>query len=192
MMGWRAQHWTLLLLTMVAYTGVPAQADDSAAKPPRPNILFLLADDMRWDSLGCTGNKVAVTPNLDALASGGTLFRNNFVTTSICCVSRASILSGQYARRHGINDFVTPFSPAAFAGTYPALLRAAGYRTGFIGKFGVGERMPEKEFDYWRGFPGQGHYFQKGDPTHLTKRMADQALEFLSAADRRPFCLSVS
>jgi arylsulfatase A-like enzyme len=152
----------------------------------------LLADDMRWDALGCTGNRLGRTPNLDALAARGVVFRNHFVTTSICCVSRASIFSGQYARRHKINDFVTPFTPEAFARTYPALLRAAGYRTGFIGKFGVGEKMPEKEFDYWKGFPGQGHYFEKGETTHLTKRMGDQAMEFLLAGDPRPFCLSVS
>jgi arylsulfatase A-like enzyme len=182
----------LLVVAAVAGSCEAVRAEDTSRKPAPPNILFLLADDLRWDGLGCTGNRLARTPNLDALASKGALFRNYFVTTSICCVSRASILSGQYARRHGINDFATPFSPAAFAATYPALLRAAGYRTGFIGKFGVGERMPEKEFDYWRGFPGQGNYFEKGDPVHLTKRMGDQALEFLSAGDRRPFCLSVS
>jgi arylsulfatase A-like enzyme len=147
---------------------------------------------MRWDALGYTGNRLARTPNLDKLAARGTLFRNHFVTTSICCVSRASILSGQYARRHGINDFSTAFSPAAFSRTYPALLRTSGYRTGFIGKFGVGEQMPEKEFDYWRGFPGQGNYFEKGDPAHLTQRMGDQTLEFLRTRDTRPFCLSVS
>ncbi len=166
----------------------PAPAAD---RPP--NIVFLLADDLRWDALGCTGSPVARTPHLDALAARGVNFRNHFVTTSICCVSRASILSGQYARRHGINDFQTAFTPAAFAQTYPALLRAAGYRTGFIGKYGVGTVMPEKEFDDWRGFPGQGRYFEKGDPGHLTAKMGDQALEFLRGCDAaRPYCLSVS
>lgn len=181
-----------LLLLAACCTGGLARAEDAAGKPARPNILFLLADDLRWDGLGCTGNRLGKTPNLDALAARGVVFRNHFVTTSICCVSRASIFSGQYARRHKINDFVTPFMPEAFARTYPALLRKAGYRTGFIGKFGVGEVMPEKAFDYWKGFPGQGHYFEKNDKTHLTKRMGDQALEFLSAGGKEPFCLSVS
>ncbi len=158
-----------------------------------PNIVFLLADDLRWNSLGCMGDPVVRTPNIDALAARGTLFPNHFVTTSICCVSRASIFSGQYARRHHINDFETPFTPAAFARTYPALLRAAGYRTGFIGKFGVGNVLPVKEFDTWHGFPGQGRYFEPGDTEHLTARMGDQALEFLRRGDGdRPFCLSVS
>src|SRR5262249_47807692 len=138
-------------------------------------------------------NQVVRTPHLDALAAHGVVFRNHFVTTSICCVSRASIFSGQYLRRHGVNDFSTDFTPAAFARTYPALLRAAGYRTGFIGKYGVGVTMPVKEFDYWRGFPGQGRYFEKDEKEHLTHRMGEQALEFLQGGDgTRPFCLSIS
>src|SRR5881398_453441 len=102
--------WSLLVLAGMA---APASAAD---RPP--NVLFLLADDLRWDGLGCTGSPVAKTPHIDALAARGVNFRQHFVTTSICCVSRASIFSGQYARRHGINDFRTAFSPAAFAQTY--------------------------------------------------------------------------
>jgi arylsulfatase A-like enzyme len=170
---------------------VAVAAPAPAAERP-PNVLFLLADDLRWDGLGCTGNAVVRTPHIDSLAARGVTFRNHFVTTSICCVSRASIFSGQYARRHGINDFQTPFTPAAFAKTYPALLRAAGYRTGFIGKYGVGNVMPEKEFDYWRGFPGQGRYLDKNKPCHLTAKMGDQALEFLAGDATKPWCLSVS
>jgi arylsulfatase A-like enzyme len=179
-----------LLIAVAAWLCGGAVAADSGRA--RPNIIFLLADDLRWDALGCTGNQLAQTPHIDSLAGGGTVFRNHFVTTSICCVSRASLLSGQYARRHGINSFSTPFSARALAQTYPLLLRAAGYRTGFIGKFGVSERTPDSAFDYWRGFPGQGDYFAKGDPVHLTRKMGDQALEFLATTDARPFCLSVS
>src|SRR4051812_49255169 len=95
----------------------PVGAAKAAPATPRPNILFILADDQRCDSLGCTGNKLAQTPNVDQLAARGTLFRNAFVTTSICCVSRASIFSGQYESRHGIGDFKTPFSATAFSNT---------------------------------------------------------------------------
>jgi arylsulfatase A-like enzyme len=178
------------VLLSFALFNMPVAAAE-VPKKVRPNIVFLLADDLRWNALGCMGDKIIKTPNIDALAAQGVLFRNHFVTTSICCVSRASIFSGQYARRHGINDFRTPFTAKAFAQTYPALLRAAGYRTGFIGKFGVGDKMPEKEFDYWRGFPGQGRY-QQGR-VHLTRLMGDQALEFLKGSGgSKPFCLSVS
>jgi arylsulfatase A-like enzyme len=128
------------------------------------------------------------------------MFRNHFVTTSICAVSRASILSGQHMRRHGIVDFVTPFAPERWAKTYPALLRAAGYRTGFIGKFGVGNDKDiaalEDDFDFWRGLPGQaGMFFDPDDPTrtHKTARFGNEALEFLNGCNRdTPFCLSVS
>ncbi|HPA16783.1 MAG TPA: sulfatase [Verrucomicrobiae bacterium] len=163
-----------------------------------PNIIFLLGDDHRWDALGCMGNKIIRTPNIDGLARDGVLFDNMFVTTAICAVSRASIFSGQYARRHGINDFVTPFTPEQWARTYPAVLRKAGYRTGFIGKFGVGDKSPEPkdEFDYWRGFRGQGKYEntdENGNYIHLTQIMENQALEFLRGCERgKPFCLSVS
>jgi arylsulfatase A-like enzyme len=182
---------TMILFALLLASVSPCRADEPKKK--RPNIVFLLADDLRWNALGCTGDNLAKTPNLDALAKRGVLFRNHFVTTSICAVSRASIMSGQYARRHKINDFVTDFTPDAYTQTFPMLLKMAGYRVGFIGKFGVGTKMPDKSFDYWRGFPGQGAYFGKGETIHLTNRMGDQALEFLQSCRKdQPFCLSLS
>jgi arylsulfatase A-like enzyme len=143
---------------------------------------------------------VVQTPNLDRLAQRETIFQNAFVTTSICCVSRASILTGQVERRHGIGDFAKPLTSAQWAATYPALLRAAGYRSGFIGKFGVGNdtavKAMEKEFDFWRGLPGQGGPFiATNDPTrtHATARIGNEALEFLRSTRReQSFCLSIS
>ncbi len=173
----------------------PALAEKPTPKTnPRPNLIVLLADDLRWSALGCTSAGLIRTPHLDTLARRGMLFSKHFVTTSICCVSRASILAGQYARRHQINDFSTDFTPAAFAQTYPALLRSAGYRVGFIGKYGVGHKgLPVKQFDFWRGFPGQGNYFDKGDQRHSNQRLADQAMDFLkSCPPGQPFCLSIS
>src|SRR5882757_9505700 len=104
----------------------------------RPNIVFLLIDDLRWNALGFMGDKIVQTPNLDRLAAKSTVFDNLFVTTSICAVSRASYFTGQWMRRHGIEDFAAGLNGAAWDNTYPALLRGAGYRTGFIGKYGVG------------------------------------------------------
>jgi arylsulfatase A-like enzyme len=185
-------------LTALAALKASAQQADRR----RPNVLFLLTDDHRFDALGCMGNPIIRTPNIDALARGGVLFKNAFVTTSICCTSRASIFTGQYARRHGIHGFNTPFTPTQWARSYPMLLRNAGYRTGFVGKFGVGDNAqpPADDFDFWRGFTGQGQYFPKGHqpPVHLTDLMTSQAKEFLAAGakgaagDGRPFCLSIS
>ncbi len=170
----------------------------SARRDKRPNIIFLLTDDQRWDTMGCMGNKIIRTPNMDALAAKGCLFTNCFVTTSICAASRASIFAGQYARRTGIHDFVTNFSPEALAGTYPMLLKADGYRTGFAGKYGVGrsEEMPRDKYDFWAGIGGQPRYEHKdgaGNYKHLTSILTEQSIKFLdSCTAGQPFCLSVS
>lgn len=174
-------------------TGV-ARTQESA----RPNIIFLLTDDQRWDTLGVMGNPWIQTPQLDTLAGEGVLFRNAYVTTAICCISRASFLSGQYAARHGILNFGTPFSKEALRETYPLMLRRAGYRTGFIGKYGVGSngREPVESFDYWRAMGGQPRYENKqpdGSVKHYTDILSERCREFLEGCrPDQPFCLSVS
>lgn len=176
-----------------------ARSAPSSNPGKKPNIIFLLTDDQRWDSVGCMGNPIIHTPNMDYLAENGVLFKNAYVTTPICCSSRASILAGQYSRRHGIHDFSINFSGDALAQTYPMLLREAGYRTGFVGKYGIGntdDTMPVEEFDIWYGFPGWGTYEQKdeqGRYKHLTQIMGEQSIDFLKGCTQeKPFCLSVS
>src|SRR5689334_874006 len=73
-------------------------------KQSRPNLILLLADDMRADAVGYAGNSIVQTPNLDALAHAGVSFKNAYVTTPICAISRASIFTGQYSRRHNVLD----------------------------------------------------------------------------------------
>jgi arylsulfatase A-like enzyme len=186
----------IILFSVICFLNCSNSKQLRTAQTQRPNIIFLLADDMRYDALGCTGNAIAITPNLDALAAAGTNFKNSYVTTAICCISRASILTGQYERRHGIDDFSKTFSDSALKQTYPVLLRNNGYYTGFIGKYGVGSAMPVKAFDYWKGFPGHGVYFYKQDDgtmLHETALMGKQAQEFISTRDTsKPFCLSIS
>ena len=163
------------------------------ADAKRPNIIMLLADDQRWDTLGCMGNEIIKTPNVDRLASQGVVFDNVFVTTSICMTNRACIFTGQYAARHGVVDFRTNFTAEQLAETYPGQLKQAGYHMGFIGKWGVG-KPPQDLFDYNKGWPGQHKYFPEKDlSVHLTSQMGDQAIEFLDGApDDRPFCLAFS
>jgi arylsulfatase A-like enzyme len=165
-----------------------------AKTPTRPNIILLLGDDHRADALGCAGNQYVKTPYLDAMAADGLRFENHFCTTPICCVSRASIMTGQYAATHGINDFEKPLSVAQVQRSYFGQMHRAGYYTGFIGKFGVGSTMPSDAFDVWKGFGGQGQYFPQGEPgPHLTNIMSRQTADFVQHAPRdRPFCLSVS
>lgn len=160
----------------------------------RPNIILLVVDDQRWDTLGCMGNPIVQTPHIDSLAADGVVFDQFFCTTSICATSRASILSGQYARRHGIHGFREMFSEDAFDDTFAGRLRAAGYRTGFVGKWGIGQAadLPKDRYDYWDGFPGQGRYFEV-DKTHLTGRLTQSAVKFLqSCTDEHPFCLQLN
>jgi len=180
----------LLVLRDGTQAGEKARVGEDA---PRPNIVLLVVDDLRYDTLGYAGNAVVKTPNVDRLARDGVSFSNTFCTTSICATSRATILTGQYARRHGIHEFRTPLSEAAFARTFPALLRAAGYRTGFVGKWGIGGALPRSEYDFFKGFSGQGRYFQKGRAQHLTRVLESQSLEFLEGCDEgKPFCLQIS
>lgn len=164
-----------------------------------PNIIFLLTDDHRFDALGYTGNSYINTPNIDRLALQGIIFENAYVTTSISCASRASILTGQYASRHGINDFTTDFSEKALLKTYPLILKnLAGYRIGFIGKYGVGlQKHPEEEYDYWACEkviqPDYENYDLSGKMTHYTDIINSRIEEFLSLHGQKgPFCLSVS
>ena len=168
-----------------------AGASSSPAPPSRPNIVFILTDDQRWDALGAAGNRLVKTPNLDRLAARGVLFTQSFGTTPVCYASRATLYTGQYNRRHGVDSFEEFLSPEAFAQTYPALLRRAGYHTGFIGKWGLGGELPEREFDDWQGFAGQGNYFEPGIPEHLTRRQGHQAAEFVANAPE-PFQLTVA
>ena len=174
----------------------PAAAQRQQAE--RPSIVVLLTDDQRWDTLGCAGNRIVKTPEMDRLAAEGTFFANAFVTSSICAASRASIFTGMYERRHGCNFNTGCLKRSFLQKSYPVLLRQAGYYTGFIGKYGVGDGKREVEgaelFDRWFGFYGQGAYFPKDHPgKHLNEVMVEQTRQFLDGAPAdRPFCLSVS
>lgn len=168
-------------------------------KETPPNIIFLLTDDQRFDAMGYIGNSYIRTPNIDRLAEHGIIFRNAYVTTSISCVSRASLLTGQYASRHGINDFNTDFSDVALMKTYPLMLKnQAGYKIGFIGKYGVGlEKQPAEMYDYWGCEkaiqPEYENYDSTGKMTHYTDIVNSRIEDFLSKyGGEAPFCLSVS
>lgn len=186
-------------LAAIATLGPPAEA----AEPRRPNVLFIFTDDQPQRCLGCTGNRHIKTPHMDRLAADGVLFNNAFVTTAICCSNRACILTGQHMRRHGIEEFRTPLSARAFDRTYPVLLRKAGYRTGYLGKFAVGRpnreirhlSLPAEKFDFWYGFPQMINFRQviDGKERYLTTVMTEKAIEFLRTnPPGKPFCLTVA
>ena len=178
-----------LSFVSAAFVTLAASAHDA----PRPNVLLFVTDDQRWDALGCMNNPVIQTPNVDRLAADGALFTNAFCTTSICMTSRASFITGQYERRHGIDSFGVPLDSTAFENTFPQVMRGAGYRIGFVGKWGLGGTLPKKDYDFWAGFEGQGKFYEEGDPVHLTRKLGDAALKFLDGCSaEQPFCLQVS
>src|SRR5262245_30864565 len=112
-----------------------------AAPPARPNILFILLDDLRWNAVGYAGHPHVRTPNIDRIAREGVNFKNAFCTTSLCSPSRASLLSGVYAHRHGVTNNFTEF-PAGLE-SFPRSLQQSGYATAYVGKYHMGENNDE-------------------------------------------------
>ena len=155
------------------------------------NIVVLYADDWRHDTLGCAGHPVVRTPHLDQLAEEGVRFKNNYVTTSICGVSRATLLTGQWMSRHGNPAFAMFKTP--WDQTYPGLLRRAGYYLGHIGKWHNG-KFPAERYDFGRSYSGT-HWIKgpDGSKTHVTKQNETDALEFLTTRPKeKPFCLTLA
>jgi arylsulfatase A-like enzyme len=186
-----------LLFLVLALLFLTAQPGRAAEPPAKPNIVFILTDDQRWDMMACAGNPIIQTPNMDALAKDGVRFPNMFVTTAICAASRASIFTGLHERTHRYTFNTKPITDDHIAISYPVLLKKAGYRTGFVGKFGVGvekgatDRMfdsfvPLNRTPYWKK--------QKDGPDkHLTDIEGEKAIAFLDTVKPgQPFCLSVS
>ena len=179
----------------------------------RPNLVFLMADDLACGGVGCYGNPHVRTPHIDALAADGVTFDRHYVTTAICMASRATVLTGLYEYRHGCNFHTHSLRDVDWSKSYPALLRHAGYRTAFAGKLGLTVsptpgnpnkgRLPEADFDRWGGGPGQTDYATKknasiahyaADYPHSSRAYGAFGADFVreSAAAGGPFCLSVS
>ena len=192
----------LLVLPACAPTRAAAQAPRREAAPR--NVIFILSDDHRYDLMSFleSAPPFLQTPNLDRMRAGGAHIRNAFVTTSLCSPSRASILTGQYAHRHGVVDNTSAIPEGTTF--FPEYLQRAGYRTGYVGKWHMGEDaqsdMPRKGFDHWVSFRGQGTYTDpllnvNGERRQMqgytTDVLTDLALEWLRGQrnGERPFFL---
>jgi N-acetylglucosamine-6-sulfatase len=170
-----------------------------AAATRRPNIVFILVDDMRWDELRCTGHPFALSPNADRLAREGVNFRNAFSATPLCSPSRASFLTGQYPHRHGIIDNTDRSKASHELVTWPRQLHDQGYETSFVGKWHMGnDDSPRPGFDHWVSFPGQGECVnpvlnvdgKSGRAQgYITDLLTDHAVGFLNRPRSQPFCL---
>lgn len=166
-------------VSSLALSGSLHAADDF--KRPDRNIVFFITDD-ESPTLGCYGDPVAVTPNIDAIAKDGTIFRNAFATTASCSASRSVVLTGlhnhmngQYGHTHHFHKFSSYHDVVSLA--LPRLLEQAGYRTARCGKYHV---APEAVFHFEKTIPGN---------SRSTVQMAENCREFIEAQDDRPFFL---
>lgn len=188
-----------------------------AQAPSKPNILFILADDLGWADLGCYGNTYHETPNIDRLASEGMRFTDAYAACPVCSPTRASLMSGQYPAHVGVTDFITghwrpyekvlaPINRTQYLPeevvTFAEALEPAGYVCGSFGKWHLGE---PKIMPGMQGFKesvvttGWAHFGNRSIPDiqipkdkHLTEVLADKGIEFMRAHKDQPFCLYLS
>jgi len=182
------------LLTSTCAPGA-TQNSASASKPRRPNIVMVLVDDMRWDEMRVAGHPFIDTPNMDRIAREGARFTNAFATTPLCSPSRASFLTGRYPHSNGITDNTA--RPSHNLRVFPLELQHAGYRTGFFGKWHMGnDDSPRPGFDHWVAMPGQGEAIDPslnvdGERVHAkgytTDLLTDYVERFMDAPSDRPF-----
>ena len=127
----------------------------------KPNIIFILADDLGYGDLGCYGQQAIQTPNLDRMASEGMIFTNHYAGSTVCAPSRCCLMTGKHTgHAHIRGNARVPLRPGDV--TVAELLQQAGYTTGIIGKWGLGEPettgIPNRQgFDYWFGYLNQRH-----------------------------------
>jgi N-acetylglucosamine-6-sulfatase len=165
----------------------------------QPNILVILIDDLRYDEFGAGGHPYMKTPHIDRIAHEGVLFERAFHTTSICSPNRASILTGQYASRHGIIDNVARDAASHRLPNYHLELQRLGYETAHIGKWHMGnDGKPRPGYDFWVAYDGhgrlnnprlneQGLYVQRTG--YITDIMNEMAVDFLKGKHARPWSL---
>jgi arylsulfatase A-like enzyme len=159
----------------------------------RPNLILFIADDLRYDALGFTGNNTVKTPYLDKLAEDSFVFTNSFVTTSFSPSSRASIYTGEYALRHKVLASGQALGKASFDKSFFMQLKEIGYHLGFIGKWGLGGQHPLKNFNKWYGFSGEGEYYANKGAPHLTDSQTNLATKFIKEVPKnKPFALIVA
>ena len=190
-----------VLFFLVAHS---QQRKSKAASKPM-NIIYILADDHRYDAMGFM-NKIQglETPAMDQMAAEGAHIKNAFVSTALCSPSRASILTGQYAHTHTVVDNDAPLPSNLIF--FPQYLQKKGYQTAFMGKWHMGNTgdNPQPGFDYWLSFDGQGVYdnptfningkrIKQAEGSYTTDLLTDYSIEWLEKQNKsKPFFLYLS
>lgn len=191
-----------IVLLVIASCSKQSPVSTSADEVRKPNIVFILVDDLRWDELGVAGHPYMQTPNIDRVAATGVYFQNSFTTTPLCSPSRASFLTGQYAHTNGITDNLARNEQSHRLKTFPMKLDATGYDTAFIGKWHMGNDDTRRPgFDTWAVMKGQGEAINpefnidgerrqvEGYVTDILTRMAT---DFITKPRTEPFLLYIS
>lgn len=194
------ENITRLAATVLMVAGTAFAASDTqevADAPRRPNIVFVLLDDIRYDDI--VDHPFVQLPNIQQLANEGASFKQFFTSAPLCSPSRAVFMTGQYPHRNRVIDNGERAEQSHRIRTFPKLLQDLGYRTGFFGKWHMGhaDDSPRPGFDRWVSFVGQGVYVDPemnidGKNSHasgyMTEILTDHAVSFIEQqADEGPF-----
>lgn len=190
------------------------------AERRRPNIIFILTDDLGWRDISCYGSSFYETPNIDRLAERGMLFTDAYASAPVCSPTRASLMSGKYPARVGVTQYIgghtvgrlcdvpyfwgLPLSEISLA----KALSQGGYATWHVGKWHLGDGTMRPEAHGFEvniggcgwGHPHNGYFSPYGIPTldegppgeYLTDRLTDEAVGLINGRDERPFFLNLS
>ena len=160
-------------LTRRRFAGALAAGAALPAAPPRPNILFIMVDEMRWDAMSCEKHPVVETPNLDRLAAQGVRFARAYTVSPVCSPARASAFTGRYAHVHGVvNNGVPAHAGEIFL---PSILKHYGYHTAISGKLHYAPRQFSFGFDRFWSFSSEGPTPETGYNEYLRRKYGSPA-----------------
>jgi N-acetylglucosamine-6-sulfatase len=201
----RIQIATISIVLSAMLVACGQQADDSGTvdvEDARPNIVFVLVDDLRWDEIGAAGHPYVKTPSIDRIAREGAFFSRAFTTTPLCSPARATFLTGLYPHTNGITDNLARNEQSHRLETFPKMLNAVGYDTAFIGKWHMGnDDSPRPGFSTWAGMKGQGEALnpelnidgvRKPFEGYVTDILTELSVAFVEKPRQSPFLLYLS